>query len=126
MTSTNKYFSKSKKIPLDKFITNLLYNKKFGYYSKKIPFGKNGDFITAPEISFIFSEMLALWVISFWEYLNKPKIFNVVELGPGSGKMNLALIKVFKKFPEFFKSTNIFLYEKSENLKNLQKKNSFS
>jgi NADH dehydrogenase [ubiquinone] 1 alpha subcomplex assembly factor 7 len=122
MTSTNKYFSKSKKIPLDKFITNLLYNKKFGYYSKKIPFGKNGDFITAPEISFIFSEMLALWVISFWEYLNKPKIFNVVELGPGSGKMNLALIKVFKKFPEFFKSTNIFLYEKSENLKNLQKK----
>jgi len=66
--------------------------------------------------------MLALWVVSFWEHLNKPKIFNVVELGPGTGRMNLTLIKVFKKFPEFFKSTNIFLYEKSESLKKLQKK----
>ena len=122
MTSISKFFPKSKEIPIDKFISNLLYNKKYGYYSKKIPFGKNGDFVTAPEISFIFSEILALWVISFWEHLNKPKIFNLVELGPGSGRMNQTLIKVFKKFPQFFKSTNIFLYEKSEKLKNLQKK----
>ena len=122
MTSISKFFPKSKEIPIDKFISNLLYNKKYGYYSKKIPFGKNGDFVTAPEISFIFSEILALWVISFWEHLNKPKIFNLVELGPGSGRMNQTLIKVFKKFPQFFKSTNIFLYEKSKKLKNLQKK----
>ena len=122
MTSISKYFPISKEIPMDKFVSNLLYDKKYGYYSKKIPFGKNGDFVTAPEISFIFSEILALWVVSFWEYLNKPKIFNLVELGPGSGRMSLTLIKVFKKFPQFFKSTNIFLYEKSKNLKNLQKK----
>ena len=122
MASISKFFPKSKEIPIDKFVSNLLYNKKYGYYSKKIPFGKNGDFVTAPEISFIFSEILALWVISFWEHLNKPKIFNLVELGPGSGRMNQTLIKVFKKFPQFFKSTNIFLYEKSEKLKNLQKK----
>ena len=125
MKSINKYFLKSKKIPIDKFIENVLYDKKYGYYSKKVPFGKNGDFVTSPEISFLFSEMLALWVVSLWEHLNKPKKFNIVELGPGSGKMNSTLIKVFKKFPDFFNSINIFLYEKSENLKKLQKKNLF-
>jgi len=125
MKSINKYFPKSKKIPIDEFISNALYDKTYGYYAKKIPFGKNGDFVTAPEVSFLFSEMLALWVISFWEHLKKPKIINIIELGPGSGKMCLTLLRVFKKFPDFFKSTNIFLYEKNKSLKELQKKNLF-
>ncbi|MDA7606693.1 SAM-dependent methyltransferase [Pelagibacteraceae bacterium] len=125
MKSINKYFPKSKKIPLDKFISNALYDKNYGYYSKKIPFGKSGDFITSPEVSFLFSEMLALWVVALWEHLNRPKIFNIVELGPGSGRMNSTCIRVFKKFPNFFNSTNIFLYEKSKILTQLQKKNLF-
>ena len=92
MKSINKYFPKSKIIPIDKFIANALYDKNYGYYSKKIPFGKKGDFITAPEISSLFSEILAIWVVTLWEHLNKPKIFNIVELGPGNGQMNLILI----------------------------------
>ena len=123
MKKTNKYFITSKIIPIDKFIANILYDKNYGYYSKKVSFGKHGDFITAPEISFLFSEILAIWVLTFWEHLGKPKIFNIVELGPGSGKMSLVLIRVFKKFSQFFNSTNIFLYEKSKSLKKLQKKN---
>jgi len=125
MKSTNKHFFKSKRIPIDKFIENALYDKSHGYYSKKVSFGKYGDFVTAPEISFLFSEMLALWVVTLWKHLKKPKKFNIVELGPGSGRMNSTLIKVFKKFPEFFNSTNIYLYEKSESLKKLQKKKLF-
>ena len=123
MNTLNKYFPLSKKIPIDKFIANALYDKDYGYYSKKIPFGKNGDFITSPGISPLFSEMIALWIVAFWEYLDKPKIFNIVELGPGSGQMCAALVGVFKKFPNFFNSVNIFLYENSKTLKNLQKKN---
>ena len=123
MISLNKYFPISKKIPIDKFISNVLYDKNYGYYSKNIPFGKNGDFITSPGISSLFSEVIALWFVAFWEHLDKPKIFNIVELGPGNGQMCLTLIKVFKKFPNFFNSTNIFLYEKSKTLKNLQQKN---
>jgi NADH dehydrogenase [ubiquinone] 1 alpha subcomplex assembly factor 7 len=122
MKSINKFFPKSKIIPIDRFVANALYDKKFGYYSKKTSFGKNGDFVTAPEISSLFSEILALWVVSFWEHLNKPKIFNIVELGPGSGRMNSTLIKVFKKFPDFFNSINMFLYEKSKRLKKVQEK----
>ena len=119
----SKYFPKSKKIPIDKFISNALYNKDLGYYSKKIPFGKNGDFITSPGITSLFSEIIGLWVISLWIHMGKPKMFNVVELGPGSGQMCKTLLAVFKKFPIFFKSVNIFLYEKSKILKNLQKNN---
>jgi len=122
MKPISKYFPKSKKIPIDKFISNVLYDKNYGYYSNKNPFGKNGDFITAPEISFLFSEMLAIWVVALWRHLGKPKILNIVELGPGSGRMSLTLIKVFKKFPNFFNSINIFLYEKSKSLKKTQKK----
>ncbi len=122
MKSINKFFPKSKKIPIDKFVANAMYDKDYGYYSKRKPFGKKGDFITAPGISSLFSEMLALWIISLWEHLERPKIFNIVELGPGNAQMNLDLIRVFKKFPNFLRTCNIFLYEKSENLKKLQKK----
>lgn len=123
MNSISKYFPVSKKISIDKFISNALYDEEYGYYSKKIPFGKNGDFITSPGITSLFSELIGLWVISLWEHMGKPKIFNVVELGPGNGQMCKTLIKVFKKFPAFFKSVNIYLYEKSKTLENLQKKN---
>jgi NADH dehydrogenase [ubiquinone] 1 alpha subcomplex assembly factor 7 len=123
MNSLNKYFPRTKKIPIDEFISNVLYDKDYGYYSKKIPFGKNGDFITSPGISSLFSEMIALWIVAFWEHQGKPKIFNIVELGPGSGQMCATLVRVFKKFPIFFNSANIFLYERSKTLKDLQKKN---
>ena len=73
------------KLSLDKFINLSLYNKKFGYYMKKNPFGKKGDFITAPNISRLFSEMIAIWILSFWQSLGSPKKFNLVELGAGNG-----------------------------------------
>ena len=123
MSSPSKFFSKTKKISIEKFIYNALYNKDYGYYSKKIPFGKEGDFITSPGISSLFSELISLWIISLWLHMNKPKIFNVVELGPGNGQMCKTMLAVFKKFPNFFKSVNIFLYEKSKILRSLQKKN---
>ncbi len=123
MNLLSKYFPISKKISIDRFISNALYNKNHGYYSKKIPFGEKGDFITSPRISSLFSELIALWVILLWEHLEKPKVFNIIELGPGDGQMCRALIGVFKKFPIFFRSVNIFLYEKSKTLVNLQKKN---
>ena len=63
-------------LPLDKFINLSLYDKKFGYYMKKKSFGKNGDFITAPNISILFSEMLAIWIVSFWQSLGAPKKCN--------------------------------------------------
>ena len=66
---------KNNLISVDKYIEEALYNKNFGYYMNKNPFGKKGDFITAPNISILFSEMIAIWIISYWEHLKCPKKF---------------------------------------------------
>ncbi len=116
------YFKKSKILPADKFFRNVLYDKKFGYYSAQMPFGKSGDFITAPKISNIFSEIIAIWIVSSWKTFGKPKNFNIVELGPGDGSLASILIKSFKKFPEFNSIKNMFLLEKSISLRKVQKK----
>ena len=113
--------SKNTSIPLDEFINLSLYDKKIGYYMKKNPFGKKGDFITAPNISRLYSEMIAIWVINFWENLGSPKNLNLVELGAGNGEMMRILIESFKNFPIFFNSLNIFIHEKSPKLIKLQK-----
>ena len=108
---------------LDKFIEESLYNKRYGYYMKKNPFGESGDFITAPNISILFSEMIAIWVISFWEKLGSPKQFNLIELGAGNGEMMRVLFNTFNKFPQFKNSCKINILEKSELLKQTQKNN---
>ncbi len=114
--------SNNKHIPFDKFIDIALYHKKTGYYMKKNPFGKDGDFITAPNISILFSEMLAIWCLAFWEHLGCPKKINIIELGAGNGEMMYQMIKAFKRFDKFRESSNYFILEKSQFLKKIQKK----
>ena len=113
---------KNHNLPLDKFIDLSLYNKKFGYYMKKNPFGKRGDFITAPNISRLFSEMIAIWIISFWQSLGSPKKFNLIELGAGNGEMIKIIIESFKNFPSILNYCNFIIYEKSPLLIKTQKK----
>ena len=114
---------KNNSFTLDKFMEESLYNKKHGYYMKKNPFGESGDFITAPNISILFSEMIAIWVISFWEKLNCPKQFNLIELGAGNGEMMKVLVHTFNKFPEFKNSCKVNILEKSKLLQRIQKVN---
>ncbi len=123
MSVIKNFFKNSKVLPVDKFFKNVLFDKRRGYYSSKIPFGDKGDFLTAPEISNLFSEIIGVWIISAWNTLGKPKIFNFVELGPGTGSLAKVLTQTFRNFPEFDKSVRIFLYEKSDLLKKIQKKN---
>ncbi len=113
---------KSLNLPLDKFINLSLYDKKFGYYMKRNPFGKKGDFITSPNISRLFSEMIAIWILSFWQNLGSPRKFNLIELGAGNGEMMKVLIESFQNFPIFFKSCNFIILEKSPSLIKIQKK----
>ena len=114
--------SNNKHIPFDKFIDIALYHKKTGYYMNKNPFGKDGDFITSPNISILFSEMLAIWCLAFWENLGSPKKINIIELGAGNGEMMYQMIKVFERFNKFRESCNYFILEKSQFLKKIQKK----
>ena len=114
---------KNYNLPLDKFIDLSLYDKKHGYYMKKYPFGKKGDFITAPNISRLFSEIIAIWIISFWKSLGSPKKFNLIELGAGNGEMMRVIVESFQNFPNFLKSCNLIIHEKSLSLIKTQKKN---
>ena len=112
---------KNHKIPLDKFINYCLYDKKNGYYMNRNQFGVTGDYTTAPNISRLFSEMMAIWTISFWEKIGSPKKFNLIELGAGNGEMMSIMIECFEKFPSFSKSCKIFIHEKSPKLIKEQK-----
>lgn len=115
--------NKTTNLPLDKFINRSLYDKKTGYYIKKNPIGKKGDFITAPKISRLFSEIIAIWTITFWKSIGSPKKFNLIELGAGDGEMMKIFIETLKNFPEFFNSCNFKIHEKSDKLISIQKKN---
>jgi len=121
MSKIIKILKKKKSIPLDKFINIALYDKKFGFYMKKNPFGKKGDFITSPSISNLFGEMIAVWCIAFWEHIGKPNKILLVELGPGDGSLCKDLLKTFKKFKNFYNSLEINLLEISGKLKKIQK-----
>ena len=69
MNRIEKLINKKKFIPLNQFINIALYDKELGYYQNKKIFGRNGDFITSPHISSIFSEMISIWIVSYWLYI---------------------------------------------------------
>ena len=115
--------NKSINLPLDKFIEWALYDKNSGYYMKKNPFGKEGDFITAPNITRLFSEVIAIWVVTFWKSIGSPKKFNLLELGAGNGEMMNVITETLKNFPQCFNACKFIIHEKSIFLINEQKKN---
>ena len=116
---------KNYNLSLDKFINLSLYNKKIGYYMKKKAFGREGDFITSPNISRLFSEMIAVWIVSFWQSLGSPKRFNLIELGAGNGEMMKDIIDSFYNFPTFLDYCNFVIFEKSPLLIKIQKEKNY-
>ena len=114
-------FSK-KNFPVDNFLKQGSLIKKRDITRQNFRLEK-GRFYNCSRYLYLFSEIIGIWIISTWHTMGKPKKFNFVELGPGDGTLTKILIKTFKKFPEFNKTINFFLYEKSEILKKLQKKN---
>ena len=108
-------------LSLDKFIHQALYSPKTGFYMKKNPLGDKGDFITSPMVSILFSEMLSIWTVSFWQNLKCPKNINLIELGAGNGQMMYDMINSFRNFPKFNKSCKFYILETSPYLKKIQK-----
>ncbi|MEK6733902.1 MAG: SAM-dependent methyltransferase [Pseudomonadota bacterium] len=108
-------------ITIAQFMELAMYDLHNGYYITSDPIGKNGDFITAPEISQLFGEMIGVYCASVWEKLRKPKEFNLVELGPGRATLMLDLIRATKNLKEFTNGMNIHLVETNEKLIHLQK-----
>ncbi len=106
---------------LDTYMDWALLHPEHGYYQKQSPFGASGDFVTSPEISQMFGELIGLWCIDVWAKLGAPKKFALIEMGPGRGSLMQDALRSAKLVPEFLAAADIHLVEASEQLTEIQK-----
>lgn len=98
-----------------------LADPEFGYYRTREPFGTQGDFITAPEISQIFGEMIAVFMVHTWKCHGLPNPVRLVEFGPGRGTMMSDMLRVIAKLaPDMYRDTSVHMIETSERLRQVQ------
>src|SRR3954466_4709514 len=88
-----------------------LHDPDSGYYANRDPFGAAGDFITAPEISQIFGELIGACLIDFWQRIGRPDPVNLAELGPGRGTLMVDLLRAARAAPEFRRAVRLYLVE---------------
>lgn len=93
------------------------------YYAHAVPFGVEGDFTTAPEISQMFGEMIAAWCVDIWHQAGKPAQVNLVELGPGRGTLMADMLRIAKNWPDFAAAVSVHLVETSPQLRIVQADN---
>lgn len=104
------------------FMAIALGHEKHGYYMKQDPFGKKGDFTTAPEISQLFGEMIAAYIVQSWLAIGSPKDFHLFELGAGRGTLMDDILRTAKKIaPDFFEALTVFIIDMSPTLIKIQK-----
>lgn len=105
---------------LDTFIDQALYHEQFGYYRCRIPLGKDFDFITAPELSPLFGQMIGLFLLDYWQRASCPTPLRLVELGPGQGTLMADILQSFRLRPTIFNQLTVHMVEISESLKSCQ------
>jgi NADH dehydrogenase [ubiquinone] 1 alpha subcomplex assembly factor 7 len=106
---------------LGEYMALCLGHPKFGYYMTRDPFGAKGDFITAPEISQMFGELVGVWLADVWMQMGSPSEFILVECGPGRGTLMEDALRATAKVPGFHDAMNLYLMEMSPVLKAAQK-----
>ncbi len=116
-----KQISQQGPISIAEFMQLALMHPQYGYYQKQQPFGETGDFITAPEISQMFGEMVGVWVASIWQQLGCPKDFCLLELGPGRGVLMDDVLRATKHLDGFHKCVSVVMVEQSAALQQKQK-----
>lgn len=90
------------------------------YYATKDPFGTEGDFTTAPEISQMFGEMIGAWLVDAWMQMGQPERVQLIELGPGRGTLMVDIMRTVSSWPEFKSAVSIHMIETSPQLRQAQ------
>ena len=109
-------------IPVSRYMALCLGHPRHGYYMTRDPFGAGGDFITAPEISQVFGELVGIWAASTWDASGRPLPVRLVELGPGRGTLMADLVRAAEALPAFRAALDIHLVETSPLLAARQRK----
>ena len=108
-------------ISVAEYFSLCLSDPQHGYYKTKQPFGSEGDFTTAPEISQLFGEMIGIFLVHAWQQQKMPQNIRLIEIGPGRGTMMLDVIRVISQLaPTLYQTLTIHMVETSEKLAQVQ------
>ncbi len=108
-------------VNIAEFMALALSHPQYGYYMTRDPFGKKGDFTTAPEISQMFGELIGAWMADTWMKMDKPSPFMLLECGPGRGTLMADALRATRGVPGFQQAARIVLLEISPVLREKQK-----
>lgn len=103
------------------FMAEALSHPRHGYYRRRDPLGAKGDFITAPEISQVFGELIGAWLAERWQALGAPAAVQLVELGPGRGTLMADALRATRKVTGFHQALALHLVEINADLQQAQR-----
>jgi SAM-dependent MidA family methyltransferase len=98
-------------MPVGEYMALCLGHPEHGYYPTRDPFGARGDFITAPEISQMFGELVGLWMAAVWKQMGEPENIRIIELGPGRGTLMNDALRAVQVMPAFRDAVVLHLVE---------------
>jgi len=104
------------------FMSKALTHPVHGYYMRRDVFGREGDFITSPEVSQVFGELIGVWCVASWEMLGRPAAISLVEPGPGRGTLMADVLRATAPFADFQRAATANLVEVSPHLRRLQRR----
>ncbi len=107
-------------LPVSVFMAEALLDPMAGFYATKDPLSAGGDFITAPEISQMFGELVGLWAAEVWGQMGAPDSVRLIEVGPGTGRMMSDVLRAARAAPGFLDAASLHLVEASAALKMVQ------
>ena len=105
---------------LDRYMELCLAHPEHGYYRTRDPFGRDGDFVTAPEVSQMFGELIGVWCVDAWDAAGQPPRLQVVELGPGRGTLMMDVARTLSSIASFQTDLTVHMVETSPVLTALQ------
>jgi SAM-dependent MidA family methyltransferase len=108
-------------ISVERYMALCLSHPTLGYYMTRDPLGSGGDFVTAPEISQMFGELLGVWIGEAWRAAGAPSPARLAELGPGRGAMMADVLRVARVAPGFLDAVSVHLVETSPVLRDRQR-----
>lgn len=106
-------------ITVAEYMAHALTHPEFGYYMHQNPFGREGDFITAPDISQVFGDLIGLWCLDRWQAMGIPNV-TLIELGPGRGTLMKDILRITAASDGFHDALTVRLVEASPTLRALQ------